>query len=739
LGKLTTATRAKADDSATSPGVALQLKQLRPYVSVILYNLRDWSEHSEDLVKEVAPQIEAIIGSTYQQGDRLKNHGPIKDATFNRWITRGWWHAVETLPSWLAEVKAPSKEEEKHENPDAAEEPSDPALRDVRHHLTLFLAKVGIPVPDSFGILLSTDPTVRREVASYLDLLGVLRIPEGELAAAFLRGASRQAWLKGVHKPIIVKADAKTLVGLDLRNVLDPFGDQSFRLEAAISDHRAMRIVEDFRNSLPKDSRLRDLDPSDAVGRPPKNQSRLIGLSVADGILWTRSTRKIADFIQEIDALCDQLARARKEQLSTERGYEQQGYRILVRAQTASLSELGSAIDFSLAIPLPGEEPDPNAPQALLDAQGQWQEYGEFIARQNEAERLWVDAYLGGQKIADLRVQPVLLSDGGADLNLSVSYSDKASDDERNTLDHLLVRFADHASLWFSNGFSIQKKRLFSLQYRDVPFDQWRWLPFSAPGTPPITYDLHREKPAQAALWDVAWNGNSLFEFVLNNLPLLFSSTEGSYLFCDDGSGEIADFVFIDPIHNRLWLVHAKAAGKTAEKTAGKAAGKAGEREIAPAKYEQVISQATKNLRFLDAAHLLQRLERQRTQSLATLLTWDSKGEPAAFENLIQALKKLGKFPQRRVVVLQPHTSRRIWKTAEQNLRDGTLGEDDRIQLFRLRTMLADFEDVCRRFGASFEAWGVNDLADDLDFPRSSLLPADSKRRAVSATPSISS
>ena len=204
----------------------LQLKQLRPYVSVILYDLRAWRDHSEDLVDEVEARIEATISSTHKQGDRLKDYGPIAKITFHRWITRGRWHSVQTVPSWMAEVKAESIPHEDHGSEGVNQEPIEASLRDVRHHLTLFLAKNGAaPNADSFGILLSTDPGIRREVADYLDVLGVPQVPEAELASTFLRGASRQAWLKGIHKPIVVKADAKTLVGLDLRNVLDPFGD----------------------------------------------------------------------------------------------------------------------------------------------------------------------------------------------------------------------------------------------------------------------------------------------------------------------------------------------------------------------------------------------------------------------------------------------------------------------------------------------------------------------------------
>src|ERR1700722_6338908 len=121
------------DASSASLHAELQLKQLRPYVSVVLYDLRDWSNRCEELANEVEAYIEGTISSTHQQGDRLKDYGPIKRTTFSRWITRGRWHGVQTLPSWLAEVNTSAHEDgNKNENATLL---IDSALRDLRHHL----------------------------------------------------------------------------------------------------------------------------------------------------------------------------------------------------------------------------------------------------------------------------------------------------------------------------------------------------------------------------------------------------------------------------------------------------------------------------------------------------------------------------------------------------------------------------------------------------------------------------
>jgi hypothetical protein len=118
-------------DSAVQPPTPnrteLQLKHLRPYVSVILYDLRAWWDHSEDLVDEVEARIDATIFSRHKQGDRLNDYGPIAKTTFHRWITTGRWHSVQTIPSWMAEVKAESIPHGDHGSEGTNQEPIDAA------------------------------------------------------------------------------------------------------------------------------------------------------------------------------------------------------------------------------------------------------------------------------------------------------------------------------------------------------------------------------------------------------------------------------------------------------------------------------------------------------------------------------------------------------------------------------------------------------------------------------------
>ena len=66
--------------------------------------------------------------------------------------------------------------------------------------------------------------------------LGAIKLLEPDLLnAAFVKGKTRTVWLSGTHARVSVKADSKILSGLDLRDALDPLGDQTYYFTAARS------------------------------------------------------------------------------------------------------------------------------------------------------------------------------------------------------------------------------------------------------------------------------------------------------------------------------------------------------------------------------------------------------------------------------------------------------------------------------------------------------------------------
>lgn len=689
---------------------ALSLKQLRPYVSVLFYDLRTAELTADHILRIVEANLGPIVSEVHEKG--LKPAVPIPRATEGRWEIFGCWYALETLPSWLARL-----------------EPEPPDIPyDVRHHLTLFGITKDRRLGHPFAGVLSTDQPVKKKLVDLMGEIGLTRVAEEELIPTFLKGASRRAWLRGVHQPVSLKADAKTLTGLDLRDAIDPIDDQSFRLDAAVSETRSAKIAADFRRNLPTNSRLRELPVLDAIGRPPaKRENDYVGLSLRLGTVWTGTSRSLSHFLEELDDLCAQIAQGR-EKPPEETGYGQRGYSMLARPEDdLRLEMLGRAVDFSIPIPLPEEEEQLDKPEPRVRALQEWLERGEFVLRQAEEQRLLINAVYDGKVIADVRVQPILGDHGAAKLDITapVRESAKPSQEDVDRLDQVLKGAEKRTSIWFSNGYTFQGERVYKTEYRDIPFTSWKWMPFR---NGKLAYAIDREKPREYRLWEDEWNGHSLFEFVLRNVQPLFRPGHNPwYLLCDDGSGEIADFIYLDPHARRLRLIHVKAAGSNdsePEASAGKR--KRAQRGIAPAKYEIVLSQATKNLRFLDPSLLLKRLIAQRHERRAKgknsemeRLTWISGKRVDDRTAAMEALEQMGAYIDRGLVVLQPHTNRSVWMKAEEDLRatakDGTnpkMSDSDRIQLLRLKTLLADLGDASRRFSAIFEAWGVNDGED---------------------------
>ena len=103
------------------PPLAITLEQLRPYVSVLFYDLRTAELMEDVLLRIVEENLQPIVGEVHEKGLRSPIN-PIARQKAGRWEMFGCWYALETLPSWLERL-----------------EPAPPNIPyDVRHHLALF-------------------------------------------------------------------------------------------------------------------------------------------------------------------------------------------------------------------------------------------------------------------------------------------------------------------------------------------------------------------------------------------------------------------------------------------------------------------------------------------------------------------------------------------------------------------------------------------------------------------------
>jgi hypothetical protein len=196
-----------------------------------------------------------------------------------------------------------------------------------------------------------------------------------------------------------------------------------------------------------------------------------------------------------------------------------------------------------------------------------------------------------------------------------------------------------------------------------------------------------------------------LFEYIVAFAEDLFKplSKQDWHLCCDDGPGEIADFIYFEPGAGRLYLIHIKSADSSD-----------GARTISVKAYEEVVSQAVKNLRYLDLANLKHLLEKGKNLPIGKACFYGNTLKPAGNRDLIlQALDayKGKRLLDKRVIVFQPHVRKSVWENAHKSWLSGykSTPSNQINRLLQLRTLLAEAEITCRKIGARFETWGEDD------------------------------
>lgn len=282
----------------------------------------------------------------------------------------------------------------------------------------------------------------------------------------------------------------------------------------------------------------------------------------------------------------------------------------------------------------------------------------------------------------------------------------------------------DHLTIYFDSGHTFSRSRFYETRFNDARFEGWRWVSMAKDET-----ELNREKPLDGQRFAVERVGDSddrsLFGLVVKHWPNLTDrgKPEG-WLICDDGAGEVADFVHIDveqtpPV---VTLIHAKGSGSELPT-----------REISVSDYEVVVSQAVKNLRHLDRILLKKKLEAASSGSkkdadaakASIVSVWQDGKRQADRRGLLDVLSKLGSNYDRQVCILQPRVRRKLWNELATKVHT----KPDHAQVRRLRQLDAlllgaqsDF------FGMGADFYVISD--DDTQHTVSNDVPEKSRRKA---------
>jgi hypothetical protein len=507
---------------------------------------------------------------------------------------------------------------------------------DRRNHVVIVLRLANL-----YAIHVS-DPGLRASITSRIGSnqvpgLGALSlIPPSVMNAAFIQGVTRTVWLRGIHRPTSLKSDTKMLSGSDLDHAIDPLGDQSYHFTA-------VRCVFD------------------------SGESRLtIGVAPSESRIWISRAGNWAAFKTAAIAALTEVQDARNPSFAPIR---------FLAVPGAGGAEVSQAFDMGLY------------PVEMMDGGGddQYREDRERDASQFAFQVIPQDGPNLTAVVARRGVRIGLISLHFAfEEEQVICNAATIADDDRHTEDlrkvQGLCEDGDMLIVRYDSEHVISGSTLYRYHFRDHPFSGYGWVDLQ-------DWSISSEKPS--ALERIG-EEESLFCWVWWRWSgLLDAEFGGGWLACDDGAGEKADFIHFDERAQVLSLIHVKASDSDSN-----------QRSVAVAKYEVVVSQAIKNLRFLDRDNLRDGL-RARVNREGRVLTWCG-GEPCERAAFNEALSRIQARCARRIIIVQPHLRKEVWERADANPDSQEGG-----RLRQLNTLLIAAESSCRGLGASLTVIGA--------------------------------
>ncbi|QUH01880.1 hypothetical protein HUO13_14625 [Saccharopolyspora erythraea] len=214
----------------------------------------------------------------------------------------------------------------------------------------------------------------------------------------------------------------------------------------------------------------------------------------------------------------------------------------------------------------------------------------------------------------------------------------------------------------YGSGHAFNGRTLFRRNIGTAPFTNIEFGDFNG-------YSISEEKPTgsndQQIHRNIAEPGDtSLFAWVVDQC-------RSGWLLCDDGNGEVADFLHLTA-GGQLTAIHVKAS---ASMSAG--------RQISLVPFEQLASQAMKNKGMMEREPLADRLrERLGEQGRPWSATWHD-GVRASAADFVDALDRHRHDTRTHVRLVQPHLS----ETAHRRAKGHIVAHRRTVQAYRLRLL----------------------------------------------------
>lgn len=528
------------------------------------------------------------------------------------------------------------------------------AGKDKLHHLLMVTATA-----DGLMLLTTTDAEHRAALLHHLQwnyFTDWEPIPQAVLVKAMVENEEMKTlWLAGIHRDTPIKPSSKILSGSDLRDAIDPMNDSSYIAGAVRSTKGGVSL----RNSsvwIGPNATLQAFEV--------RAVKLLVALDMAIKAKPTADLQVHSTLARWVDNIskaknCYFISNADPETLDGDSG----------KAKARTLAE-----KFMVELNTPGAPAGAPA----------W----AFAALVTDID---------SKTTAVIEVEPELVVSRDR-----VAY--RIDPLPAAPFDEWAIAVMESSALlktYYDSGHTIAGGALTQVRRQDAPFTGFVYGDFGK-------YNVTQEKPlaptkvtkgkkvpvGPVRIQDMMTDADeSLFKWIfkegLTLLNLKDPSPQKCWLYCDDGSSEVADFVHldIDSTPKRLTLFHAKGASSSKDS-----------RRAAPGPYELVAAQAIKNLRAFDSKQLIDRIKKRLQENGANRI-WDKPWQPnlapmPSASDFESALLKLGTNYDCEVVIVQPHVRKSDFEKKVAN--------KDTVGASQLRTLLFGVESLARAVNANF-------------------------------------
>ncbi|MEU6698662.1 hypothetical protein [Pseudonocardia sp. NPDC046786] len=416
-------------------------------------------------------------------------------------------------------------------------------LLDTHHELTLTLRRGRL-------VAIRSDIMDATKIVNWASTLSSPYRPLlPEILEGTFKGDGKMLWAQGVHRRRTTKPDSKSISGGRLQDVFDATEDFSFALTAMRLDYTPARSDATLAGSL-------TISPE---------RSHISSRSLPDFGSFAASTDEALSMVEK--------------SLSGENPPDPAlpGY----ARRTSTLSGVLGA--FDLRVISSEEIASHNADDRdLLETHAEFlrESIGEVHGNPASAKaslEICRDGALQGHVV----LNPTT---GKNKFTLSVGLGKITGASEPVCRARDIIDESDAVSIYYESGHMYTSGQIFTQNLNPPPFQGVQFEDFSG-------FDILREKPKASGDNEIhrriaRGNDRSIFSWIVD----YFSD---GWLICDDGSGEVADFLHISN-DGTLSAIHAKAAGRSSLN-----------RRISVTRFEQLVSQAEKNVATLRDGSLL--------------------------------------------------------------------------------------------------------------------------------------